>query len=124
MHQSYIHCELTVPLDELRLYMRRIFEPVYRVVDKSNAQEAFIRFQPYFLAYSSRNCIISLNFHLESMCINGNGTLPGACLLYTSHGAGSQHRDIHYSKNLHTLHTGVHTGTETNTSVLDRKSVV
>ena len=26
--------------DELRLYMRRIFEPVYRVVDKSNAQEA------------------------------------------------------------------------------------
>ncbi len=26
--------------DELRLYMRRIFEPVYRVIDKSNAQEA------------------------------------------------------------------------------------
>lgn len=26
--------------DELRLYMRRIFEPIYRVIDKSNAQEA------------------------------------------------------------------------------------
>ena len=29
------------------------------------------------------------------------------------HRAGSQHRDIYYSKNLHTLHTGVHAGAET-----------
>ena len=41
------------------------------------------------------------------------GPLDRFVHLTQKHGAGSQHRDIHYSKNLHTLHTGVHTGTET-----------
>ena len=41
------------------------------------------------------------------------GSLDRFVHLTQKHRAGSQHRDIYYSKNLHTLHTGVHAGAET-----------
>ena len=39
--------------------------------------DSTMSFQPWVRAYSSRNSIISLNFHFESMCISGKGGLPG-----------------------------------------------
>ncbi len=41
------------------------------------------------------------------------GSLDRFVHLTQKHGSGSQHCDIHESKNLYTLHTGVHAGAET-----------
>ena len=56
---------------------RAVGETTSTLTDEAFILDSTIRSQSYSLAYLSRNSIISLNFHFESICIRGKGTFPG-----------------------------------------------